>query len=72
MEVILMKTDNYCLFFFIEMPAIKNDDREDSDGEEMEHESGESEKSTSSCDTSDAGSDSDDSSGKQQIENSQV
>lgn len=51
-----------------EMPAIKNDDREDSDGEEMEHESGESEKSTSSCDTSDAGSDSDDSSEMDEVE----
>ncbi|PNF29583.1 Breast cancer metastasis-suppressor 1-like protein-A [Cryptotermes secundus] len=43
------------------MHGIK-DDREDSDGEEMEHESGESDKSSSSCDSSDAPSDSDDSS----------
>ncbi|PSN36344.1 Breast cancer metastasis-suppressor 1-like protein-A [Blattella germanica] len=43
------------------MHGIK-DDREDSDGEEMEHESGESDKSSSTCDSSDAASDSDDSS----------
>ncbi|KAK7789163.1 hypothetical protein R5R35_010304 [Gryllus longicercus] len=43
------------------MPGIK-EEREDSDGDEMEHESGESDKSTSSCDSSDAPSDSDDSS----------
>lgn len=42
------------------MPGIK-DEREDSDGEEMDHESDQSDKSTSSCDSSDA-SDSDDSS----------
>ncbi|XP_067011932.1 breast cancer metastasis-suppressor 1-like protein [Anabrus simplex] len=43
------------------MPGIK-DEREDSDGEEMEQESGESDKSTSTCESSDAPSDSDDSS----------
>jgi hypothetical protein len=46
------------------MHGIK-DDREESDGEEMEHESGESDKSSSSCDSSDAPSDSDDSSGRE-------
>ncbi|XP_067012066.1 breast cancer metastasis-suppressor 1-like protein [Anabrus simplex] len=43
------------------MPVIK-DEREDSDGEEMEHESGESDKSSCTSDSSDAASDSDDSS----------
>nr|CAD7410784.1 unnamed protein product [Timema poppensis] len=43
------------------MPGIK-DDREESDGEEMDHDSGESDKSSTSCDSSEPPSDSDDSS----------
>ena len=44
------------------MPVIK-DEREDSDGDDMEHESAESDKSSTASDSSDS-TDSDDSSGK--------